>query len=290
MTFDFHRYGFSFVAVDAIQFPPVIPANVLRGAFGLALRRIACGCASDAVHQSGCVYSRFFEPQALAGGPSGLRDHPRPFVFRARSLDARTVEPGESFYFEMNVFEMRFPVRPLLEETFSALAAEGLGPTRGRSRLVHTEDRLVSVDLNVSKTRANGVVVSFLTPTELKVEAASASTAKFAVLFSRIRDRLSTLRSLYGAGPLDIDFRAMASRANEISLVDSELEHLKTNRHSTRTGQCHQLSGFLGKIEYAGRLDEYLPYLEAAQSTGVGRQTVWGKGELSVAVLRPEEE
>lgn len=289
MTFDFHRYSFSFVADDAIQFPPVMPAKVLRGAFGLALRRIACRCVTDAVHQPGCVYSRFFEPQALAAGPSGLRDHPRPFVFRARSLDARTVEPGESFQFEMNVFEMRFPVRLLLEETFSALAAEGLGPTRGRFRLVHTEDRLVSVNLNGCETRANGVIVSFLTPTELKGDPAAASAAEFAVLFSRIRDRLSTLRSLYGAGPLDIDFLGMASRASEISLIHSQLKHLKTSRYSTRTGQCHELSGFLGKIEYAGRLTEYIPYLVAAQSTGVGRQTVWGKGELSVEVLRPEE-
>jgi hypothetical protein len=30
---------------------------------------------------------------------------------------------------------------------------------------------------------------------------------------------------------------------------------------------------------------EFLPYLEAARWTGVGRQTVWGKGEIAVEIL-----
>ena len=81
MTLDFHSYRFTFVARESISFPPVIPANVLRGGFGVMLRRIACHCGAVAVHSADCVYARFFEPEALAGGPSGLKDHPRPFVF-----------------------------------------------------------------------------------------------------------------------------------------------------------------------------------------------------------------
>lgn len=288
MTFDFHSYRLSFIARDSIPFPEAIPANVLRGGFGLTLRRIACQCGSGSAHRADCVYARFFEPEALAGGPSGFRDHPRPFVFRARSLDGRTVEAGDSFYFEMNVFEMRFPVRLLLERTFSELGAEGLGPTRGRAQLVGAEDRLVSLELDASERHADGVIVSFLTPTELKAGGALASAPEFAVLFARIRDRLSTLRALYGAGPLDIDFRAMAARAGEIAMVRYELERSKASRRSTRTGQCHRLGGFSGETEYAGLLDEYIPYLKAAQWTGVGRQTVWGKGELSVQAIRPD--
>ena len=53
------------------------------------------------------------------------------------------------------------------------------------------------------------------------------------------------------------------------------------------TGQHHPLEGFTGEAEYSGSLDDFLPYLRAAQWTGVGRQTVWGKGELSVEVVRP---
>ena len=41
----------------------------------------------------------------------------------------------------------------------------------------------------------------------------------------------------------------------------------------------------VGVAEYEGELGEFVPFLEAAQWTGVGRQTVWGKGAIRVAVL-----
>jgi hypothetical protein len=41
------------------------------------------------------------------------------------------------------------------------------------------------------------------------------------------------------------------------------------------------LGGFVGVAEYEGDLNEFFPYLEIARWTGVGRQTVWGKGEIN---------
>ena len=54
--------------------------------------------------------------------------------------------------------------------------------------------------------------VTFLTPTELKTGHQIASRPEFAVLATRARDRISTLRELYGAGPLPLDFRSFGSR------------------------------------------------------------------------------
>ena len=36
------------------------------------------------------------------------------------------------------------------------------------------------------------------------------------------------------------------------------------------------------EAEYAGHLAEFLPWLRAARWVGVGRQTVWGKGDVRV--------
>ncbi|MCU1257176.1 MAG: hypothetical protein JWO80_61, partial [Bryobacterales bacterium] len=47
------------------------------------------------------------------------------------------------------------------------------------------------------------------------------------------------------------------------------------------------IGGFLGTAEYEGELAEFLPYLQAAKWTGVGRQSVWGKGEISVESWPP---
>ena len=40
----------------------------------------------------------------------------------------------------------------------------------------------------------------------------------------------------------------------------------------------------MGGAAYEGELDEFMPFLRAAKWTGVGRQTVWGKGEIEIAV------
>ena len=84
--------------------------------------------------------------------------------------------------------------------------------------------------------------VQFVTPTELK----GAARPEFPILFARLRDRISTLRALYGAGPLDIDFRAMGERAAQIRLSRCDLNWHSTERRSSRTGQTHPLGGFTG--------------------------------------------
>jgi hypothetical protein len=130
------------------------------------------------------------------------------------------------------------------------------------------------------------VTVRFVTPTELKSGQKLAERPEFGVLAARIRDRLSTLRELYDDGPLPIDFRAFGERAVRIRMTRCELEHVDVIRHSSRTGQTHPIGGFTGEAGYEGDLTEFVPYLEAAHWTGVGRQTVWGKGEIEVQIVR----
>src|SRR5579864_2849272 len=100
VTFDFCSCRFAFTARDTICFPAGMPGNILRGALGGVLRKIACvpecpGHAGRDVHECerrmDCAYARIFEPAALRGepgrsGPSGLFDWPRPFVLRAAHL------------------------------------------------------------------------------------------------------------------------------------------------------------------------------------------------------------
>ena len=74
----------------------------------------------------------------------------------------------------------------------------------------------------------------------------------------------------------------MAERAAEVTIVRSHISKVSVSRRSSRTGQTHPIGGFTGCAEYSGRLGEFLPYLYAARWTGIGRQTVWGKGEIEV--------
>jgi hypothetical protein len=237
-------------------------------------------------------YRRIFEPRAAGPGPSGLENWPRPFVFRAANLDGQTIEPGQPFWFGIHLFDLRSPMIGHFEAAFAHVAVEGLGSLRGRAELTGVEKvNHVSVPLDPPPEGAHRIQVDFpiqvefRTPTELKGgDRELTAQPAFAVLFSRARDRISTLRALYGAGALDIDFRSMGRRASAVRMTRSELTRVAAYRRSSRTGQVHPIGGFVGVVEYEGALGEFLPYLEAAHWTGVGRQCVWGKGEIVTRV------
>ena len=281
-------------------FPFGTTANTVRGALGNLLRGIACtpGCGA-AQHDAECAYARIFEPRGK--GPSGLAERPRPFVLRTHHLDGRSADPGENFFFDVHLFDLTDQVVSFFIQALSRLSDEGLGAGRKRARLNSVEQISLAGDergavwdggklapllepcsltLISDGIPAATARVRFVTPTELKLQNTPAARPDFAVLFARIRDRLSTLRAFYGCGPLDIDFQAMGERASRVEMTRCELHDQHARRRSSRTGQIHPLGGFTGEAEYRGDLAEFLPYLRAARWTGVGRQTVWGKGEL----------
>ena len=76
--------------------------------------------------------------------------------------------------------------------------------------------------------------------------------------------------------------RVWASAPRAVELRRSDLVWEQVKRKSGRTGQVHPIGGFTGEAEYAGDLAEFLPWLRAARWVGVGRQTVWGKGDVRV--------
>ena len=309
MTFELYPLRFCFVTEDSIHFPDGKSGNILRGAFGNLFKKIACVPECRDAHtcdlRGACAYARIFEPARAGAGPSGLADWPRPFVFRASHLDGATIARQQPFHFDLNVFDLRDPAIACFVLAFSQLAHEGIGPRRGRAHLASVWQldsggeprtqiydgtrflmssgmRPLSLPLSPPDETIHAIRVEFVTPTELK----GASGADFQTLFARIRDRISTLRALYGAGPLDIDFKAMGERAALVRTTLSDLHQVDVSRLSTRTGQTHSLGGFAGTADYEGALAEFMSFLQTAQWTGVGRQTVWGKGQIRVTRRR----
>lgn len=236
-----------------------------------------------------------FEPAALGSGPSGLADWPRPFVFRAMHLDDRTIQAGETFHFDLNLFDTRPDAVAYLVLAFTQLAREGLGPGRSRVELTGVAQLDQNGNLTLSAfpnipapleldltatEQVSRIRVQFLTPTELKSGQQLAAKPEFGILAARIRDRISTLRELYGDGPLDIDFRGFGERAAQVHMTSCDVRQVDVRRRSSRTGQVHPIGGFVGEAEYTGELAEFISYLRAAKWTGAGRQTVWGKGAI----------
>jgi len=196
-----------------------------------------------------------------------LRQAPRPFVFRAAHLAGVSIEAGTSFEFGINLFETRDEAADLFARAFEARFGPAVLETQGILRL----------PVSYEGPPADRLRIRFMTPTTIK----GSDSVEFGPLLSRIRDRTSTLRALYGGGPLEMDFRSLGERAARVRMTRCELQQIEVSRTSRATGYTHPLGGFTGVAEYQGELGEFLPYLEIARWTGVGRQTVWGNGEIA---------
>lgn len=249
----------SFVPSSPLRFPAAA-SNTFRGALGFVLQE------------------EIFRPR-LSAGPSGLVDPPRPFVLQADWLDGRIVEGR--FELGLNLFDPR--LEPVFRQAFQYVAENGVTARRVRLDLERWASQRVDIDLGAAPA-AGRARVRFETPTELKGWDGE-GLPPFGVLARRLRDRLSALREMYGAGPLEIDFRGFGVRADLVAAVDGRLERSEGERRSARTGMVHPLCGLTGWIEYEGDLGEFIPYLRAGAYMGVGRQTVWGRGKLGLEVL-----
>jgi CRISPR-associated endoribonuclease Cas6 len=288
--FSFLRMRLQFEAREVVRFPAVTASNAVRGALGWAL------------HADANVYRAIFEPKQESGeGPSGLGDLPRPFVLRASHLNGKTLAPGDTFHLDVHIFDATVVPTGILQQAFEKLAERGFGGAGGRAG-ANGRAKLTawqSLDLtgsvnpkpreNMLQLVSNGqpvhhLSVQFVTPTELKVSGALALRPEFPVLFARLRDRLRSLSTLYGT-PVELDFEGLTNRSQKIALRPDELSWEKSTRTSRKTGLTHPLGGFLGRVRYEGELDEFFPLLQAACWTGVGRQTVWGKGEMALRIL-----
>ena len=147
------------------------------------------------------------------------------------------------------------------------------------------EQHTIRLSLEPEAQPVHRAEIRFLTPTELKGAGQVLRSPEFSVLLARSRDRIHTLRHIYGRGSTSVDFAGMGERARRVKLVRSNLQWTKQERRSGRTSQTHPLEGFTGSAEYEGELSEFLPYLRAASWTGAGRQTTWGKGHIEVSIL-----
>jgi hypothetical protein len=297
-------YRFTFRALDPLFFPDGKAANTLRGALGMGLRRASCLAHCERLGpECICPYARLFSPRTQAG-PSGFADPPRPFVIRAGALDGRHFQPGGRFSFDLHLF-MNDPAALLpIAQAFQVFLADGLGPCRARVELLSIEvlnearepateifsNRQPGIlphvglvaGLSPDKEEADEVQVGFLEPTELKHEGALVERPEFFILMARLRYRIRALCELYGSGPMAIDYVGLIERARRIQIRTSNLSWISTERRSSRTTQRHPLGGFVGTVTYAGPLAEFLPWLRAGYWTGVGRQTVWGKGVIDL--------
>lgn len=218
---------------------------------------------------------------------------------------------GDEVVREAGSQTVRLPSRRITDADLVETPIRQLGIVRDHraatmaSAAYETPRPMPAAALNASVSPQPRILVRFLTPTLLRsgsyVNAQGRyvrgremrESPPFGVLIRRLRDRLSQLSLFFGTPWRGVDFAGIGTRADDVVLIDSRTQWLTRRRHSTRTGQSHEISGLVGDAIYEfptrETWDAYRPLLAAGMLVHVGKSAPWGNGAIDVALLEDSD-
>lgn len=295
-------------ARDEIELPPYT-GSTLRGAFGVALKRICCIarrslCDQCSVRNS-CIYVYFFETPLLEQGPEGsrFRNAPHPFVFRIPLMsEALILRPLEEWSFGITLFGKSVVWLPYVVAAVQKMGEIGIGRGRGSFELagielldadenpvehIYCEDRLVfpkkflylhELGGNSGKEGLGRFYLDFLTPLRLRFKGRLVDVPEFHILMGNLFQRLSVLMKVHGEGEEVSSFHEVIDLARNIRLVSNETRWHDWERYSHRQRQRMRLGGIVGRAVYEGNPSVFEPFLTVGTLIHIGKNTGFGLG------------
>jgi hypothetical protein len=287
---------------------PPYEGSVIRGAFGRAFKESCCpfphngnGCPLG----DKCPYGYVFETSPPDDAREFARNQevPRPYVFEPPDGTKMEYEPGERMSFGFTVVGQAAEYMPYFIYAFSKMGDEGIGRRRARYKLerVVAKNPLVGTreeifDGEVVKNRRLPTVwknavsaarkldnervrLEFLTPTFVKFEGrVSPEAPSFAALVQALLIRIPMLSAVHCGEVWREDFKELVARAGEAETVRDETTWVSFRRYSSFKGKTEPLEGVVGRVEYAGPVEVFLPLIVMGQLTHVGKRAVFGLG------------
>lgn len=290
----------------SVYFPEAKAANIIRSTLGMAMKQVHCskfpsrGCPSvdSCPHAESCAYSKIFAPSAPDHWPSGYQDLPRPFVLRASDLNGRTYPAASNFHFDLYLLSPKPSVYRALGTAIASLSSFPFGPGDGAVQLSGVDnlgqdqlpampfngENLIRMDRSISDppqaTTSERLLIRFLSPIDLRSQGRTIPQPDFKTLFARLRERLLMLSRLYHNGQFGPG-EDLLDLAATVRLISWEGENQSVERHSRTQHRTHEIGGIIGRACYQGPIQPFLPWLKAAQWTGIGKHAVWGNGQFS---------
>lgn len=232
--------------------------------------------------------------------------------------------PGETVEFGLNVVGRASRLAPYFVTAFRKLADDGLGPRRARFDLVEVValgrgggetaegdvgpcERVRAAEIPIYKNTEPLVRIAapalyagdlvrpddasltrltlrFATPVDLRDRGTPVEIPEFGPLVRRLRDRASSLAVFFGDGPLELDFKGVSALADTVRLVENRTRVVTVNRRSSKTGQRHDVGGFVGEATYDGEaIGRLMPLVRVGEVMHVGKHAAFGNGRMEVA-------
>jgi hypothetical protein len=288
---------------------PPYEGSMIRGAFGRAFKESCCpfphkngaGCPLG----ESCPYGYVFEtsPPEHAREFAKNRELPRPYVFEPPERTKMEYAAGEKMRFGFTVVGRAAEYMPYFIYAFSKMGEEGIGRLRARYALERVvaenplsgareevfdgemvKNRSLSTSWEDAASAARGldggrVRLEFLTPTFVKFRGEVTPEAPlFAALVQNLLIRIPMLSAVHCGEVWQEDFKALVVRAGEVETITDETTWVSFRRYSSFRRKSETLEGVVGRVEYAGPVEEFLPLLNIGQLTHAGKRAVFGLG------------
>jgi len=312
------RFKVALEAKDRLCLPEY-KGSTLRGGFGHVFRKVGCiarrGECPPCLLKGVCPYAYVFETPPPADSLI-LRKYPyapHPFVLEP-PLDATTIyEPGSVLTFSLVLIGKGIEYLPYFIYAFDELGRLGLGRDRGTFRLAEVCGEAVSGEAGAwrpiysgdRKVLTNGfrvhtgrdlfsahdhghehahvvskeITLHLLTPMRLRFGEALVNHLDFHMLIRNLLRRFSALSYFHCGQQLDLDFKGLIARAQEVKAERVEVHWVDWHRYSNRQKRKIQMGGLIGQVTYSGPLAEFLPFLRLGELVHVGKGTVMGLGK-----------
>jgi hypothetical protein len=311
MRLSYQRYLFEVEAQDPLILP-LYKGSTLRGAFGTAFKRVVCALrkneCTECLLKPRCVFAYVFETSPPGGpvplGMSKYEQVPHPFIIEPPLESQKTYRPGETLTFGLVLVGKAIDYLPYFVYTFDELGKIGLGKGRGSYRLMRVtsdgklvyaaEDKTIrsvppqalsiseAVDFDADQHTA--VTMRILTPARIMHQRHLTSELPFHLLITVLLRRLLLLSFFHGGGePPAWDHRQLIGEAQKVSIESNRLKWWDWERYSARQDVRMKMGGLVGEITYSGRLDAFLPLLDAGAVVHVGKGTSFGLGKYEIA-------
>lgn len=291
---------------------PVFKGSTFRGMFGHIFKNLACTCpnldGTHFEHLPNCIYGNIFESTNNNGKRVYLHQEtiPRPFLFEVTSEQQKYYFPGDRISFCFTLFGDSIKYLPYFVNVLDQMGKEGFGNRKQKAFLreiytVNTEGdfdkRIFLISENIIKSdfsifdfkeiitdkKTNKAIIYFKSPTRLKNNGHYTDLPEFHVVFrSAVRRITSLLYYYHNHQQLDIDFKELFKKAEEVKLVESDVTWYDWERYSNRQKERMKLGGIVGKATYEGDLEPFIPWLQLAEWTHIGKNTTFGLGKIKV--------
>ncbi len=301
---------------DEAHLPPFKGATV-RGLLGHALRRVVCALKRQACEtcllRDDCLFARMFVlPPPSNNAASNTSVEPHPFVLEP-PLEKKTVyQPGETITIGLILFGELNRKLPYFVYAFDEMGRIGIGrrndgrrgcfaleqvlsggqsvydPAQGRIQLPSLE-RLSLHGGFPPPAGTDLLEVDLKTPLRFKRNGRLHDDMPFEELVRLALRRAASLLAAFGSGEPDLDYSGIVQRAAAVTTVANDLAWADWERYSSRQKRRMQLGGIVGRVSYAGELDEFLNLLAFAARTHLGKNSSFGLGAIKLTPMPGHE-